>query len=225
MLKKKKNDIFYYYLSFKKIFQTLKSLSFSWSLEESALQASWPGSSFPTQNLGDFSHQLTFWALAVVVVQWLSHVWLFVTPWTATHQAPPSSTISWSLLRFMSIEWVMLSDHLTLCDLLLWPSTFPSTSSVQSLSCVRFFATPWIAAGQAGLPVHHQLPEFTQTHVHRVGDATQPSHPLSSPSPPTPNPSQHQGLFQWVNSSHQVAKVLEFQLQHQSFQWTPRTDL
>ena len=74
MLKKKKNDIFYYYLSFKKIFQTLKSLSFSWSLEESALQASWPGSSFPTQNLGDFSHQLTFWALAVVVVQWLSHV-------------------------------------------------------------------------------------------------------------------------------------------------------
>ena len=76
-----------------------------------------------------------------------------------------------------------------------------------------------------GLPVHHQLPEFTQTHVHRVGDAIQPSHPLSSPSPPAPNPSQHQGLFQWVNSSHQVAKILEFQLQHQSFQWTPRTDL
>ena len=76
-----------------------------------------------------------------------------------------------------------------------------------------------------GLPVHHQLPELTQTHVHRVGDAIQPFHPLSSPSPPAPNPSQHQGLFQWVNSSHQLAKVLEFQLQHQSFQWTPRTDL
>ena len=76
-----------------------------------------------------------------------------------------------------------------------------------------------------GLPVHHQLPEFTQTHVHWVGDATQPSHPLLSPYPPAPNPSQHQGLFQWVNSSHEVAKVLEFQLQHQSFQWTPRTDL
>ena len=58
-----------------------------------------------------------------------------------------------------------------------------------------------------GLPVHHQLPEFTQTHAHRVGDAIQPSHPLSSPSPPAPNPSQHQGLFQWVNSSHEVAKV------------------
>ena len=63
-----------------------------------------------------------------------------------------------------------------------------------------------------GLPVHHQLLEFTQTHVHRVGDAIQPSHPLSSPSPPSPNPSQHQGLFQWVNSSHEVAKVLVFQL-------------
>ena len=63
-----------------------------------------------------------------------------------------------------------------------------------------------------GLPVHHQLPEFTQTHVHRVSDAIQPSHPLSSSSPPAPNPSQHQSLFQWVNSSHEVAKGLEFQL-------------
>jgi len=61
-----------------------------------------------------------------------------------------------------------------------------------------------------GLPVHHQLPEITQTHVHWVGDAIQPSHPLSSPSPPALNLSQHQGLFQWVSSSHQVAKVLEF---------------
>ena len=63
-----------------------------------------------------------------------------------------------------------------------------------------------------GLPVHHQLPEFTQTHIHRVSDAIQPSHSLSSPSPPAPNPSQHQSLFQWLNSSHEVAKVLEFQL-------------
>ena len=61
--------------------------------------------------------------------------------------------------------------------------------------------------------------------VHRVGDAIQPSHPLSSPSPSAPNPSQHQSLFQWLNSSHEVAKVLEFQLQCQFFQWTPRTDL
>ena len=76
-----------------------------------------------------------------------------------------------------------------------------------------------------GLPVHHQLPESTQTYVHWVGDAIQPSHPLSSPSPPALNLSQHQDLFQQVSSLHQVAKVLEFQLQHQSFQWTPRTDL
>ena len=63
-----------------------------------------------------------------------------------------------------------------------------------------------------GIPAHHQLLEFTQTHVHWVSDAIQPSHPLSFPSPPAPNPSQHQGFFQWVTSSHEVAKVLEFQL-------------
>ena len=67
-----------------------------------------------------------------------------------------------------------------------------------------------------GLPVHHQLPESTQTHVHWVGDTIQPSRPLLSPSPPALNLSQHQGLFKWVSSLHQVAKVLEFQLQHQS---------
>ena len=72
----------------------------------------------------------------------------------------------------------------------------------------------------SGLPVHHQVPKFTQTHVHWISDAIQPSHPLSSPSPSAFNLSQHQGLFQWVSSSHQMAKVLEFQLQHQSFQWT-----
>ena len=71
------------------------------------------------------------------------------------------------------------------------------------------------------LPVHHQLPEFTQTHVRRVSDNIQLSHPLSAPSPPALNHSQHQGLFQWVNSLHEMAKVLEFQPQHQSCQWTP----
>ena len=96
-------------------------------------------------------------------------------------------------------------------------------SSVQLLSCPTL-CDP-MNCSTPGLPVHHQLPEFTQTHVHRVGDAVQSSHPLSSPSPPVPNPSQYQGLFQWVNSSHEVAKVLQFQPQHQSFQWTPRTDL
>ena len=76
-----------------------------------------------------------------------------------------------------------------------------------------------------GLPGHHQLPEFTQTHVHGVSDAIQPSHPLSSPSPLAPNPSQHQSLYQWVNSSHEVAKVLELQLQHHSLQRNPRAHL
>ena len=74
----------------------------------------------------------------------------------------------------------------------------------------------------ARLPCPSELQEPTQTHVHRIGDAIQPSHPLSSPSPPAFNFSQHQGFFQWISSSHQVAEVLE--LQHQSFQWTFRTD-
>ena len=74
-----------------------------------------------------------------------------------------------------------------------------------------------------GFPVHHQLLELTQTHVHHVSDAIQPSHPLPFPSPAL-NLSQHQGLFKWVSSSHEVAKVLELQLQHQSFQWIFRTD-
>ena len=98
------------------------------------------------------------------------------------------------------------------------------SQSIQSLSCVQLFATP-MEFCMPDFPVHHQLLESTQTHVHWVSDAIQPSHPLSSPSPPAPNPSQHQGLFQWVNSSYEVAKVLVFQLQLQSFQWTPRTDL
>ena len=75
-----------------------------------------------------------------------------------------------------------------------------------------------------GFPVHHQHPELAQTHVHWVGDAIQPSHPLLSPSPPTYNLSEHQGLFKWVSYLQQVARVLELQLQHQSFQWILRTD-
>ena len=78
---------------------------------------------------------------------------------------------------------------------------------------------------RSGFPDHHQLPELAHTHVHRVGGAIQPSHPLLSPSPPAFNLFQHQGLFQWVSSLHQVAKVLEFQLQHQPFQWIFRTVL
>ena len=96
-------------------------------------------------------------------------------------------------------------------------------SSVQLLSRVRIFATPWITACQGSLSITNSqslpkpCPSSWWCH--------QPSHPVSSPSPPAPNPSQHYHLFQWVNSSHEVAKVLEFQLQHQSFQWTPRANL
>ena len=98
-------------------------------------------------------------------------------------------------------------------------------SSVQSVSQSCLTLCIPMNCSTPGLPVYHQLPESTQTHVHWVSDAIQPSHLLLSPSPPAPNLSQHQNLFQWVSSSHEVTKVLEFQLQHQSFQWTPRTDL
>ena len=99
-------------------------------------------------------------------------------------------------------------------------------SSIQFSSATQSYPTLFdpIDCSTPGLPVHHQLLEFIQIHVHWISDAIQPSYRLSSPSPPTFNPSQRQGLFKWVNCLHQVAKVLEFQLQHQSFQWIFRTD-
>ena len=128
-----------------------------------------------------------------------------------------------------------------------WMLSFRPASSLSSLTFIkRLFSSPSLSAIQfssvaqlcptlcdpmnhstPGLPVHYQLLESAQTHVHRVDDAIQPSHILSSPSPLAFNLSQHQGLglFQWVSALHQVAKVLEFQPQHQSFHWTPRTDL
>ena len=104
---------------------------------------------------------------------------------------------------------------------------FQKNISVQFSSVSQWCPTLYepMDCSMPGLPVHHQLQDFTPTHVHWVSDAIQPSHPPSSPSPPAFNLSQHQGLFQWVSSSHQVAKILEFQLQHQSFQWIFRTDL
>ena len=99
--------------------------------------------------------------------------------------------------------------------------------TVQFNSLTQSCPTLWDPVNHStpGLPVHHQLPEFTQTHVRWVGDAIKTSHPVSSPSPPALNLTQHQGLCKWVSSSNQVAKVLEFQLQRQSYQQTPRTDL
>ena len=95
---------------------------------------------------------------------------------------------------------------------------------VQSLRNVLTLCDPKDSSTPS-FPILHHLPELAQTHVHWVGDAIQPSHPLLSPSPPAFSLSQHQGLFQWVSSLHEVAKVLELQLQHQSFQWTFRIDL
>ena len=99
--------------------------------------------------------------------------------------------------------------------------------NVQFSSVTQSCPTLWDPMNRStpGLPVHHQLLEFTQTHIHRVSDAIHLSHPPSSPSPPAPNPSQHQSLFQWVNFSHEVAKVLEFQPEHHSLQRNPRADL
>ena len=121
----------------------------------------------------------------------------FLTPFTA------------SFPLFVSCIWVLhyFKSHKTtslLCTVVQFSSVAQSCPTLYDpMNC----STP-------GLPVHLQLPLFTQTHVHRVSDAIQPSHSLSSTSPPGPSPSQHQGLFQWVNSSHEVAKVFEFQLQH-----------
>ena len=118
-------------------------------------------------------------------------------------------------------------------DLVPWPGTKSGPPALGVWNLSHWFSSvtqscPTLCnpmdCSMPGFPVHHQLPEFAQTHVHWVNNAIQPSHPLSSPSPPAFNLSQHQGLFQWVGSSHQVAKVLKFQLQHQSFQWIFRTD-
>ena len=96
--------------------------------------------------------------------------------------------------------------------------------SIQFSSVAQSYPTPFdpMDCSTRGLPVHHQLSKFTQTHVRWVDFAIQPSHPLSSPSPAF-NLSQHQGLYKWVSSLHQVTKLLEFQLQHQSFRWIFRT--
>ena len=112
----------------------------------------------------------------------------------------------WLLSRIKDTGWVMNSAQF---------------SSVTQ-SCL-ILCDP-MDCSMSGFPVLHHLLESAQTHVHWVGDAIQPSYPLSSPYPPAFNLSQHQGLFKWVSLSHQVAKVLEFQFQHQSFQWIFRTD-
>ena len=130
-------------------------------------------------------------------VQSLSRVWLFVTPWTAALQAS-------------------LSEHVN-------TDTFSRCCCCSAAKPCPTLCDP-MDYGTPGSSVLHYLLEFAQIYVHWVSDAIQPSHSLSSPSPPALNLSQHQGLFQWISSSHQVARVLELQLQHHSFQWIFRVN-
>ena len=194
------------------------------------------------------------WLFQLSSVQSLSSIWLFATPWTAACKASLSITNSqFTQTHVHWVGDAIQQSHplsspslptfnLSQCQgLFKWVN-----SSYQVARVLEFQHQPfqWISSVQfssvtescpilcrpmnhstSGLPVHHQLLEFTQTHVHRVGDAIQPSHSLSSPSTPAFNLFLHLDLFKWVSSSHQVVKILEFQLQHQSFQWTPRTDL
>ena len=115
--------------------------------------------------------------------------------------SPPGSSVH-GILQARILEWVAISFS----KYIIWPSLKDLQFSLVTQSCLTL-CNP-MACSTPGLPVHHQLPEFTQTHVHWVSDAIQPSHPLSSPSPPAFSLSQS---FKWVSSSHQVAKVLEFQ--------------
>ena len=161
----------------------------------------------------------------------LKHHTLEKSSWTLPLQS------SWDPLLLLLIEQLWSSYQELLFQLIIIPSSVSSFSECSlpnlTFSSVQFssvtLSCPTLCdsmnCSTSGPSVHHQLLESTQTPVHWVGDAIQPSHPLLSPSPPAFNLSQHQGLFKWVSSSHQVAKVLEFQLQHLSFQWTPRTDL
>ena len=148
-------------------------------------------------------------------------MWLKFRLQGVSHTTPPSVSEG----RLTHFAWSELEDYLSLCTVA--AAYKEALYSVQFSSVTQLCLTLWdpINRSTPGLPVHYQLLEFTQTHVHWVCDTIQPSHPLSSPSPPALNLSQHRGLFKWVSSLHQVAKVLEFQLQHQSFQWIPRTDL
>ena len=145
-------------------------------------------------------------------------------PASGSGKAPPASV--WKHQFFSAQSSLWSNSHI--CTWLLENHSF-YYRTMYFLYVVEFTQsclTLWdpMDCSMLGFPVHHQLLEFAQSHVHWVSDAIQPSHPLSYPSPPVFNLSHHQGLFQWVSSLHQVAKVLELQLQHQSFQWIFKTD-
>ena len=166
--------------------------------------------------------------IIVTNLAWESVSQQYISPRNTVLQNSPNSFLLANLVLKLSQDvWLGKGSGGTLTTsrysfYLFSAASWEVYSSVQSLSCVRL-CDP-IDCSTQGFPVHNQLLELTQTHVHRVSDAIQPSPHLSSPSLPTFNLSQHQGLFQWVSSLHLVAKVLEFQLQHQSFHCIFRTD-
>ena len=155
-----------------------------------------------------------FFSSKIIFLYFLSYFYLSSLPICSL----PSSLS----LFLITVLWKIQNLLFTMTDFLL--KVLPAFSSVQFSHSVVSDSL-WPDELQHAKPPYHQLPESTQTHVHWFGDAIQPSHSLSSPSPPTFNFSQHHGLFKWVISLHQVAKILEFQPLNRSFQWTPRTNL
>ena len=154
--------------------------------------------------------------------------WAVLQRWLEGTVADKDQGVCWVCTPFLWPQVVSWWTSAVLEVIKLWPPLWNEECFVKWFSSVAQLCPTLfdpMDCSTPGIHVHHQPPELTQTHVHWVGDAIQPAHPLSSPSPPALNLSQHQGVFQWDSSSHQEAKVLELQLQHQSFQLTPRTDL
>ena len=171
------------------------------------------------------------WTVGRFFTVWATREVQYIKTLTRIHILGLNSYISGKLYKNNLIKRKQLFENKDACfhvidigklELLICPPI----SSVQFSSITQLFPIlcDLMDCHTPGLPVYHQLPWVTQTQVHWVGDAIQPSHSLSSPSSLAFNVSQHQGLFKLVSSSHQVAKVLEFQLQHQSFQWIFRVD-
>ena len=148
-------------------------------------------------------------------------------PGSAIHGILLARLLEWVAIAFSEcLGYSASKEHylFTNCKYILEAKQYGNSKSIKmKFSSIQFSSVQFSRSAvsdslrphesqQPGLPVHHHLPEFTQTHVHQVGDAIQPSHLLLSLFPPAPNPSQHQSLFQWVDSSHEMAKVLEFQL-------------
>ena len=165
---------------------------------------------------------------SVLHIRWPKYFSFSVSPCNE-YAGVISFTIDWfELLAVQGTLKSLLQQHSSKPSILQHSAFFtiqishPYISSVQFSHSIMSTLCNLMDYSTPVLPIHHQLPELAQIHVHRVGDAIQPSHPLMSPSPPAFKLSQNQGIFQGVRFSHQVEKVLEFQLQHQSFQWTPR---